>query len=79
MRPTDSSYDRDAATATERLLAALRRAYKVETPVTGSVIVDGREITSQEWDQMAMAWDGTADGLEALGWEEAAEAMRDEA
>ncbi len=67
MRPTDSSYDRSMGDATTDLLAALRSAgHTVETPVTGSVIVDGDEITSEEWDLLAVAYDGD---LEALGFE----------
>jgi hypothetical protein len=66
MRPHDSSYDRDAASATTDLLQALRDAgYEVATPVTGSVLVDGDEIASEEWDALAAAYDGD---LEAIGF-----------
>lgn len=73
----DRTIDRAQAQATLSLLDALRLAHEVETPVTGSVIVDGEEITSEAWDRMAMTWDGTPDGLEELGYEDAAEALRD--
>lgn len=82
MRPCDSSYDRTAASATEALMEALRRAHAVRSTTAGNVLVDEgtdheRDIAPADWDQMAMSWDGTADGLESMGWEAAAEAMRD--
>jgi len=56
--------------ASERLIAALRATGRtVETPVTGSVLVDGEEVSSEAWDRLVQAWDGTEDGLEDLGWE----------
>ena len=63
-------------------MEALRRAHTVRSTTAGNVLVDEgtdheRDITSADWDQMAMGWDGTADGLESMGWEAAAEAMRD--
>ena len=74
MTTTDRTAD-----ATTALLAALHAGgYAVETLVTGAVIVDGQHIDASAWDTMAMSWDGTADGLEELGWDMAAEAMRDE-
>jgi hypothetical protein len=76
---TQTTMDRNAAVGTAALLAALRAGgYDVQTPVTGSVIVDGQEIDSAAWDRMVMEWDGSADGLEDMGWEHAADAMRDE-
>ena len=67
-----------AADSTTALLTALRAGgYTVETLVTGAVIVDGQHIDASAWDSAAMAWDGTADGLEDLGWDMAAEAMRE--
>lgn len=82
MRPCDSSYDRTAASATEALMEALRRVHTVHSTTAGNVLVDEgtdheRDIAPADWDQMAMGWDGTADGLESMGWEAAAEAMRD--
>jgi hypothetical protein len=77
-RLIDSSYDRNAANATTALLNTLKRSHTVTTCTDGSVTVDGERIESQAWDDMAMRWDGTADGLEDLGWEDAAEAMRDD-
>lgn len=74
MTTTDRTAD-----ATIALLAALRAGgYTVETVTTGAVIIDGQHIDSGAWDRMAMSWDGTADGLEDLGWEQAADAMRDD-
>jgi hypothetical protein len=73
----NSTTDR-TADATTALLAALHAGgYAAETLVTGAVIVDGQHIDASAWDTMAMAWDGTADGLEDLGWDRAADAMRD--
>mgnify|MGYP001579847251 CR=1 FL=1 len=82
MRPIDSSYDRNTADATTALLDALRRCYGVETHVTGGVtIIDPlkirHELDAEEFDRMSVAWDGTADGLEDLGWGSAAEAIRE--
>ena len=37
--------------------------------MTGSVLVDGEEVSSEAWDRLVQAWDGTEDGLEDLGWE----------
>lgn len=67
------------ADSTTALLAALRAGgYAVSTVVTGAVIVDGQHIDAGSWDSMAMSWDGTADGLDELGWGRAADAMRDD-
>lgn len=77
-RPVDAAYDRVQASATMTLLDALRLAHQVECPVTGTVIIDGEEVSSGAWDAMAMAWDGSADGLEDMGYSDAADAMRDE-
>lgn len=67
------------ADASATLISALRAGgYAVETVTTGAVIVDGQHIDACRWDDMAMSWDGTADGLEELGWDLAADAMRDE-
>ncbi|RJQ07547.1 MAG: hypothetical protein C4551_06480 [Bacillota bacterium] len=56
-RPGDSAYDRDFAQATAVLLGALREGgYEVETPVTGSVIIGGIEVTSDKFDALAMQW-----------------------
>lgn len=50
--------DRDFAAATMEIIAALREAgYTVETPVTGAVIVDGREFSSDEWDRVCASDD----------------------
>ena len=68
----------NSAAATTDLLDALKRAHAVTTCTDGSVTVDGERLESQAWDDMAMRWDGTADGLEELGWDAAAEAMRDD-
>ncbi len=70
--------------ATTALLAAFRRAYTVETHVTGGVTITDplkirHEIDAEGVDRMAMSWDGTADGLEDLGWGSAAEALRRDA
>lgn len=67
-----------AADSTTALIAALRAGgYTVETVTTGAVVVDGQHIDSGAWDTMAMSWDGTADGLEDIGWDMAAESMRE--
>lgn len=78
-RPIDSSYDRNSANATTALLDALKKIHKIETHCNGNVEVDGEMVESATFDAQAMTWDGTADGLEELGWEQAAEAMRDDA
>ena len=76
---TMTTMDRNAAAGTTALIAALRAGgYDVQTPVTGSVIVDGDEISPAAWDRMVMEWDGSANGLEDMGWKRAADAMRDE-
>lgn len=68
MRPIDSSYDQTFARGTTALLDALRQAGRtVETPVTGAVIVDGREIDPQEWDGLVAAWSGDPEDLDLLG------------
>lgn len=57
------------ARASDALIEALRAAgHTVETPVTGSVLVDGVEITPDAWERLIMAWDGTEDGLGCLRW-----------
>lgn len=59
--------DRDFAGATMTLLESLKDAgYDVETPVTGSVIVDGVEIDRVTWDKLCTSWDGTDEGLEVI-------------
>ena len=68
----------NSAAATTDLLDALKRAHAVTTCTDGSVTVDGERLDSAAFDAQAMSWDGTADGLEELGWEDAAEAMRDD-
>jgi len=77
-RPIDSSYDRNAADATTALLDALKRTHTVETHCNGNVSIDGEILDKGPLEAQAMAWDGTADGLEDLGWERAADAMRDD-
>lgn len=65
MRPLNSSYDRMFAKSTEELLQALISAgHKVETPVTGSVIVDGVLIPRNEWDRWSVDWDGDLEWVE---------------
>lgn len=76
MRPIDSAYDRNAGAAAIALLDALRLAHTVDF-ADRDVIVDGETLEANAFDAAAMAWDGTADGLEDLGWEAAAEALRD--
>ncbi len=63
-RPLDSAYDRSFATATERLLRDLKAAgHTVETPVTGSVIVDGTEVSPEDWDRLAINYSGDLDSI----------------
>jgi hypothetical protein len=54
------------------LLAALEDAgHRVETPVTGSVWVDGREITPDEWEILERQWaePDAFDDLSDLGFD----------
>lgn len=53
------SYDQGFIAATERLLADLQAAgHQVETPVTGSVIINGVEVKPAEWDKLAVNYGG---------------------
>lgn len=64
MRPFTSAYDSSFASATDRLLEALRNAgHTVETPVTGSVLMDGVEIPPAAWDRLAIEYDGDLDEI----------------
>ena len=72
---TTADRSADAKTA---LLDALKRAHKIETYCNGNVSIDGEILDKGPFEATAMSWDGTADGLEDLGWEMAADAMRDE-
>lgn len=67
-RPSDSCYDRAIGGSVTALLAALRLAYPVECHWDGSVTVNGDDIGSVEFERRAIAWDGTADGLDELGY-----------
>lgn len=59
-----SSVDNFFASETEKAIAALTEAgHDVETPCTGSVIVDGAEITSDRWDALMVVWDGDVDAI----------------
>jgi hypothetical protein len=54
IRPADSTYDGDFATATETLIADLRKAgHEVATPGTGAGIVDGIEVPAHSLDGVA--------------------------
>ena len=77
MRACNSGYDARCGGAITDLLDALRRAHAVDF-ADRDVIVDGKTIASHRFESLALAWDGTADGLEEFGWEAAAEALRDE-
>lgn len=69
MRPIDSAYDTRAANAITALIEALREGgHDVEGHVNGAVTIDGETLNSDEFDRAAMAWDGTEDGLEDLGF-----------
>lgn len=72
---TTADRSADAKTA---LLDALKRAHAVETYCNGNVSIDGEILDKGPFEATAMSWDGTADGLEDLGWERAADAMRDD-
>jgi hypothetical protein len=69
MRNCDSAYDARTGGAITSLLDALREAgHEAEGHVNGAVTVDGETIDSEDFDRAAMAWDGTEDGLEDLGF-----------
>jgi hypothetical protein len=53
----DRTSDRDFGQATRALLDALREGgYKVETPTTGAVIIDGHEVAGERFEALAMQW-----------------------
>lgn len=67
MRPCDSSYDRAMSDAITDLLSALREAgHAVETHVTGAVSIDETTIKGEDFERLALAWDGTPEGIEEL-------------
>jgi len=69
MRNSDSAYDTRTGNAITALIAAIRESGRmVECFVNGNVNVDGDIIDADAFDRMAMAWDGTEDGLEDLGF-----------
>ncbi len=69
MRTTDSAYDTRTGDSITVLMTALRESGReVESHVNGAVTVDGETINSEDFDRAAMAWDGTDDGLEDLGF-----------
>lgn len=73
MRPIDSSYDTRMGDSITALLSGLAEAgYAVETHVTGAVSIDGRLIDAHSFERLAMLWDGTDEGIEALIEEDAA-------
>jgi putative intracellular protease/amidase len=67
VRPCDSAYDRRQGEAVASLIAALRASGRdVTTVCTGAVTIDGLRLTGADFDQLAVAWDGTAAGLAEL-------------
>ena len=56
IRPFNSSYDRRFMGAHQEAVEALENAgHTVEQPVTGSIIINGREYSRAEWDGM-LTW-----------------------